>query len=647
MSKKIKNKLKYILLILGFSFFGSNFCIAQCTNCNANFPAGTFTSTNNTLTNVNTCIFGGEYANYSVTNGQTYTWTTCGFTAFDTQLTLFSGGCAGTFIAYNDDFCGVQSTITWTATFTGTVTLLLSNYNCANNSTCMTVQWACVSCGALPPATYTHPTVGIASEFVGSCLVSNCGPFTYADNGNSSGNYSNNITQIYRTFCPSIAGNCMSVTFNSFATEATVDFLTVGNGPTQNSALFTTAPANALGRISGSPAVPFSYTSSHPSGCLTFRFNSNASVTAAGWNATMQCVPCAGGPNGTDNNDCSNMTAICSNAPISTLSTGPGISAEGCSGSVCPAGGENHSNWYTFTAQTTGTLAVTVTPVTPADDYDFAIYGPGATCGSLGSPIRCSDAGTTGTTGASGTGGAPANNDLTEDVNGNGILQILNVVAGQSYIMVVDKWSPAGATGYTLSFGGTASLDCTVLPIELSQFDAIYQPDLDLVDLTWITASEQNSDYYNVEKSTDGINFTVINRVNAAGTTQLETQYFTVDENPARGVNYYRLNMFDKDGASKYSEVRAVNILEDAYDMLTVFPNPTSGITEVIFNSYAKEDVLLTVQSSNGAVVVNTTVPAKNGGNKLDLDMAGQAAGVYIVTVTTSRKTYKSKLVKN
>src|SRR5690606_20096980 len=149
-----------------------------------------------------------------------------------------------------------------------------------------------------------------------------CGPFNYFDNGGAGSNYSNNIGSIYRVFCPSIAGNCMRVTFNSFAVEpagfAYYDYLTVGNGPTQNSPLLTTAPANALGYIYGTPAVPFSYTSTDASGCLTFRFTSDGSITRPGWSATMQCVPCAGGPNGTDNSDCQTLTPLCSNAPIST-----------------------------------------------------------------------------------------------------------------------------------------------------------------------------------------------------------------------------------------------------------------------------------------------------------------------------------------
>lgn len=492
---------------------------------------------------------------------------------------------------------------------------------------------------------YSHPTVGINSEFVGSCLVANCGPLTYTDNGGVIGNYSNNINNIYRVFCPSVAGNCMQVTFSQFDTENTFDYLMIGNGPTQNSPLFTTPPANGVGRIMGTPAVPFTYTATGASGCLTFRFRSDFSVTRPGWNATMTCVPCAGGPNGTDNSDCQTMTPLCSGAAISTNSTGPGIVAEGCTGSACPAGGENHTNWYQFQAQTTGTLSITINPNLATDDYDLAIYGPNVTCGALGAPIRCSDSGNTGMTCACGNGGPPANNDFIEDVTGNGILAQLNVVAGQSYILVVDKWSPVGGTGYTLSFGGTASLDCVVLPVELSEFTADYQPDLHVVDLFWRTDSERINDRWEVEKSTDGVNFEIINVVKGNGTTSNESQYFTVDETPNIGMNYYRLNQWDTDGNGKYSEIRAVNVLDDVYDMLSVFPNPTTGLSELIFNSYKKETALLNVVSYDGKVVINSPVEAVKGGNRLDLDLSGQGKGVYFVSVITENKTFKTKIV--
>lgn len=579
----------------------------------------------------------GRYA-----NNENYTRTFCSSSGNCLRVTL-----SAVDIEYDWDFLYIHDGPTTASPIIAAVTGTTSPWVLTSSTGCLTFHFvsdglgraggwqAAFSCVACPTAlpSYTHPTTGIAGEYVGSCLVTDCGPFNYYDDGGATGNYSANINQIYRVFCPNTAGNCMRATFNSFITEDGFDGMFIRNGPTQLSPTLAT--------ITGYPAVPFTYTSTDASGCLTFAFLSDGSVNYPGFRATLQCVPCAGGPTGTSNSDCQMLTPLCSSASISGMANGPGIVAEGCSGTVCPAGGENHSNWYTFTAQTTGTLSVTVTPTVATDDYDIAIYGPNVTCGALGAPIRCSDAGTTGPTGA-----MPPGTGTSEDVTGDGYVSQLNVTAGQSYILVVDKWSPSGGTGYTLSFGGTASLDCTVLPIELAEFNAEYQPDRDMVDLVWITNSELNSSHFDVEKSTDGVNFRKIETVNAMGNSQYETQYYVVDEDPIVGVNYYRLNQFDMNGNSRYSEIRAVNILDDFYDMLSVFPNPTTGKTEVVFNSYSKEDVILNVVAASGTTVVNTPLSATNGGNRLEVDMSNQASGVYFVTVTTKDKVYKTKLIK-
>ncbi|XOV68397.1 MAG: T9SS type A sorting domain-containing protein [Fluviicola sp.] len=495
---------------------------------------------------------------------------------------------------------------------------------------------------------YTHPTVGIQGEFVGSCLVADCGPSTYTDNGGVFGNYSNGINQIYRVFCPSIAGNCMQVTFTSFNVEPGWDFLIVKNGPTQNSPDILTPPNSptvygGISGLHGNLATPFGFTSTDPSGCLTFRFYSDGSVSAPGWVATLSCVPCAGGPTGTENNDCNTFTPICSSASISSNATGPGIVAEGCTGSNCPAGGENHTNWYSFTAQTSGTLDILINPDDNNDDYDYAIYGPNVTCAALGNPIRCSDAAVTGNTGL--TNVTP--NENTEDVTGDGFTETMNVIAGESYFLVVDEWSPNAGSGYTLSFGGTASLDCSILPVELREFNANYEPEFHAVTLDWITDSERNCDYFDVERSTDGVNFEVIEKVKGAGTTNQETQYFMADTDPELGVNYYRLNQWDEDGNGHYSDVVSVNILDDQYDILSLFPNPTTGMTEVIFNSYKKEEVMLNVVGLDGKVIVNTPLSTVPGGNRFNLDLSGHNHGVYFVTITSGEKSYHSKLIKN
>lgn len=614
-----------------------------------NNPGGTINTCSGTF--YDTGGSGGQYG-----DNQDITTTFCSNSGNCIQIAFTGFSLENTY-----DFLYIYDGATTASTLLGTYTGGTSPGTITSTTGCLTFRFtsdgsvtssgwtANLSCVACPAsADYIMPTIGINSEFVGTCLVSDCGPFTFADDGNISGNYSNNINNIYRVFCPSTAGQCMQVTFNSFVMANTFDYLQVKNGPTQNSTTFTTAPSSAtayagvIGLNSDlSASVPFSYTSTDPSGCLTFRNLTSGVNVAAGWDATLQCVPCVGGPNGTDNNDCQTMTPLCSSQAINGTATGPGIVAEGCTGADCPAGGENHTNWYTFTAQTTGTLDITIAPNVATGDYDFAIYGPNATCGVLGAPIRCTDSGATGTTGTSSGAG-----DDTEDVNGDKFVNTLNVIAGESYILVVDEWSPNSAGGYNLTFGGTASLDCTILPIELSEFNAEYVPSENVIDIYWTTETERDNDRFELERSTDGLNFEVIHIMKGAGTTQNETQYYTIDKEPYIGVNYYRLNQFDINGDSKYSETRTVNVLTDYYDMLSLFPNPTTGKTEVIFNSYTKEEVVLKVIGYDGRAIVNTLINTVPGGNRFDLDMTGQNDGIYFITITTRDKVYTTKLVK-
>ena len=80
--------------------------------------------------------------------------------------------------------------------------------------------------------------------------------------------------------------------------------------------------------------------------------------------------------------------------------------------------------------------------------------------------------------------------------------------------------------------------------------------------------------------------------------------------------------------------------------MLTVFPNATKESVEVIFNSYSKEQVMMTLTNSSGKVIVNTPIDAVSGGNRFNLDLAGQSAGIYIVSIITRDKVYREKLIK-
>jgi len=127
-------KFYLFILILHLSFT----IYSQCYTCNTVLLGSPYSIAPCSTITVSDMVKGGNYAVFNVTQGITYTWSTCGSSglAFNTQLTLFEGSTcgSGTVLAYNDDACGNKSSITWTATFTGTVTLLVSKYNCQVSS---------------------------------------------------------------------------------------------------------------------------------------------------------------------------------------------------------------------------------------------------------------------------------------------------------------------------------------------------------------------------------------------------------------------------------------------------------------------------------------------------------------------------------
>ncbi|MFN3851730.1 MAG: CUB domain-containing protein [Spirosomataceae bacterium] len=115
---------------------------------------------------------------------------------------------------------------------------------------------------------------------------------SFVDNGGALANYSNN-QDVTQTFCADIGKN-QRLTFTSFALENNADFLYVYDGPSVNSPL--------IGIYTGT-SIPSTITSSES--CLTVRFTSNATNTAAGWDATLSCVDPATscvGPNMTFSN---------------------------------------------------------------------------------------------------------------------------------------------------------------------------------------------------------------------------------------------------------------------------------------------------------------------------------------------------------
>ncbi len=134
------------------------------------------------------------------------------------------------------------------------------------------------------------------------------------------------------------------------------------------------------------------------------------------------------------------------------------------------------------------------------------------------------------------------------------------------------------------------------LPIELLSFDARWEAGV--VAINWITLSEDNNDFFHVERSTNGIDFQPIHRTEGAGTSDRPLHYQAFDDNPFAGTNYYRLKQTDFDGRFSYSDIRAVEVLGD--QQLEVFPNPVTRELRLALSQFNVREIAYEVVHLSG-----------------------------------------------
>ncbi len=146
----------------------------------------------------------------------------------------------------------------------------------------------------------------------------------------------------------------------------------------------------------------------------------------------------------------------------------------------------------------------------------------------------------------SGSGGAPVSGDLTSN-------------------------SFSGFSDFVLGTTST-SFSTNPLPVELMAFNAQRQADK-AVNLRWVTASEQNSARFEVQRSSDGREYTTVATATAQGSSTHATAYAALDKMAPASRLYYRLRQVDRDGRTSFSPVVLLAGAGEAVKV-QLYPNP-------------------------------------------------------------------------
>jgi hypothetical protein len=191
----------------------------------------------------------------------------------------------------------------------------------------------------------------------------------------------------------------------------------------------------------------------------------------------------------------------------------------------------------------------------------------------------------------------------------------------------------AGAT-VTASSGVCAA---STIPIELADFTA--RTYANVVELTWLTASETNNKGFQIERSEDGFYFSPIDFVKSKGDSKGFTTYKIIDSNAQTGANYYyRLRQMDWGGTESLSKVVGVKTTKE--DKIYFAPNPAANQLTLHFSG---EKASIQVYDLLGRLVLSKkNVDAGN----TTLDISTLKLGNYIVEISINGFVSREKLVK-
>jgi hypothetical protein len=182
------------------------------------------------------------------------------------------------------------------------------------------------------------------------------------------------------------------------------------------------------------------------------------------------------------------------------------------------------------------------------------------------------------------------------------------------------------------------------LPVELIDFAAIAEGERS--KLIWITESETNNDYFLIERAGEDGNFQPIAQVDGAGNSNSRLDYFTYDENPLEGNNYYRLKQIDFNGEFSYSPVEMVNFAVGSSAFM-LYPNPTKGDQLFVsFDQFASGRYLIQIIDMQGNLILSRTIVIENETIWFELEiLKGEklAAGNYLLNLASETKKMQLK----
>lgn len=178
----------------------------------------------------------------------------------------------------------------------------------------------------------------------------------------------------------------------------------------------------------------------------------------------------------------------------------------------------------------------------------------------------------------------------------------------------------------------------TPLPVMLISFTAEVGNNASVI-LNWATAAEVNNDYFTIERSQNGTQFSELTKVEGAGNSTDIHKYSFSDDQPLGGISYYRLKQTDFNGKSETFKTVSVNIKtkQSTVSTIRISPNPFNDSFTAQFESLEKEEAQFQLLSVNGAIIFNDKIMVEEGKNSFRFTAPSNLKpGTYVLRIINS-----------
>jgi len=182
-------------------------------------------------------------------------------------------------------------------------------------------------------------------------------------------------------------------------------------------------------------------------------------------------------------------------------------------------------------------------------------------------------------------------------------------------------------------YGAFLEVRDNILSIELLSFD-ITKIENNQANLKWSTAIEINNDYFDIQRSSDGINFENIGKVLGSGNSNMIKHYKFIDKEPHNGMNYYRLKQVDYNGQFSYSPIKYLEINTSTIANTIIYPNPSIDGSIYIENRIDDTSKYVLYNSMGQKIMEKTPSTHKS-----TLNVANLKSGIYFLKI--NKETFK------